>query len=103
MDLNEFSITDERKNAVNFSSPYYDVKQAVVTLGTSKVAGATSLADLKGAKLGAQVGTTSYDAILSAIAPSTQPAVFNTNDDLTDFNLTQDAGAVDLGWIIVPF
>ena len=28
--LNEFSITDERKKAVDFSSPYYDVTQAVV-------------------------------------------------------------------------
>ena len=30
--LNEFSITDERKQAVDFSSPYFDVTQAVVTV-----------------------------------------------------------------------
>ena len=38
-DINEFSITDERKQAVDFSSPYYDVTQAVVTIKGSKVAG----------------------------------------------------------------
>ena len=28
-DINEFSITEKRKQAVDFSSPYYDVSQAV--------------------------------------------------------------------------
>ena len=47
----------------------------------SKIAGAKSIADLKNAKLGAQVGTTSYQAITDLIKPSTQPQVFNNNDD----------------------
>lgn len=80
-DINQFSITEERKQAVDFSSPYYDVTQAVITTKGSKAAGATSLADLKPLKIGAQVGTTSYDAIVSAIDPDSDPAVFNTNDD----------------------
>jgi polar amino acid transport system substrate-binding protein len=80
-DINQFSITEERKQAVDFSSPYYDVTQAVITTGGSKAAKAKSLADLKGLKIGAQVGTTSYDAILSAIDPDRKPAVFNSNDD----------------------
>jgi polar amino acid transport system substrate-binding protein len=98
VDLNEFSITDERKQAVDFSAPYYDVKQAVITVGTSKAAGVTTLAGLKDLKLGAQVGTTSYDAIVKQIAPTTQPAVFNTNDDakLALTNGQVDAVVVDL-------
>ena len=36
--LNEFSITDERKQAVDFSSPYFDVTQAVVTVKSSPAA-----------------------------------------------------------------
>lgn len=80
-DINQFSITEERKQAVDFSSPYYDVTQAVITTKESKAAGATSLADLKPLKIGAQVGTTSYEAIVSAIDPDSEPAVFNTNDD----------------------
>ena len=80
-DINQFSISEQRKQAVDFSSPYYDVAQVVITTGGSKAAKATSLADLKDLKIGAQVGTTSYDAIVSAIDPSKKPAVYNTNDD----------------------
>jgi polar amino acid transport system substrate-binding protein len=98
INLTEFSITEERKAAVDFSSPYYDVKQAVVTIGTSPAANAASLAELKNAKLGAQVGTTSYQAIVDQIAPSAPPAVFNTNDDakLALTNGQVDAIVVDL-------
>src|SRR6185369_16512642 len=81
VDINEFSITEDRKKAVDFSSPYYDVTQAVITVKSSKIAGAKSLADLKGAKLGAQVGTTSYRAITEVIKPSGPPQVYNNNDD----------------------
>jgi polar amino acid transport system substrate-binding protein len=77
-DLNEFSITDERKQAVDFSTPYYDVTQTVVTLKTSPAAKVTSVDGLKGLKLGAQVGSTSYTAA-RALDPGV--AVFNNNDD----------------------
>jgi polar amino acid transport system substrate-binding protein len=79
-DINQVSITDERKRAVDFSSGYYVVSQAVVALKDSRIAGATKLTDLKGAKLGAAVGTTSYRAIVDQIKPGKQPAVFDTND-----------------------
>jgi polar amino acid transport system substrate-binding protein len=78
--LNEFSITDERKNAVDFSSPYFDVTQAVVSLKSSPAAGVTTVAALRGLKLGAQVGTTSYTAA-EAIKPTVPVAVYNNNDD----------------------
>lgn len=98
LNLTEFSITEERKAAVDFSAPYYDVKQAVVALNTGPAANAASLAELRNAKLGAQVGTTSYDAILAQIAPSAAPAVFNTNEDakLALKNGQVDAVVVDL-------
>lgn len=76
--LNEFSITDERKQAVDFSSPYFNVTQAVVTLKSSPAAQVKDLAGLDGLKLGAQVGTTSYTA---AKAIDAGVAVFNNNDD----------------------
>ncbi len=79
-DINEFSITDARAKVVDFSTGYYDVTQAVVTVKGSKIAGATTLASLQGAHLGAQRGTTSYDAIGSIIKPTQTPMVYNTND-----------------------
>jgi polar amino acid transport system substrate-binding protein len=80
-DINQFSITDERKQAVDFSSPYYTVSQAVITTAGSKADGVTSIADLKGLKIGAQVATTSLDALQQVIDPDSDPVVFNTNDD----------------------
>ena len=74
------SISDERKQAVDFSSGYYDVRQTVITYQGSPIDGKTTVADLKGAKLGAQVGTTSYTAADEQIAPSQDVAVFDTND-----------------------
>ncbi len=79
-DINEFSITDARKKAVDFSSGYYDVRQAVVTVKGSPAASATSLAALKSVKLGAQVGTTSYAAITDVIKPTKTPAVYDDSD-----------------------
>jgi polar amino acid transport system substrate-binding protein len=76
--LNEFSITDERKQAVDFSVPYFNVTQAVVAVKSSPAAQVKTLDGLKGLKLGAQVGTTSYTAA-KAIDPNV--AVFNNNDD----------------------
>ena len=98
LNLTEFSITDERKQAVDFSAPYYDVKQAVVALNGNPAAGATTVAELQSARLGAQVGTTSYDAINNVIKPATPAAVFNTNEDakLALSNGQVDAIVVDL-------
>ncbi|MFB9908737.1 ABC transporter substrate-binding protein [Allokutzneria oryzae] len=79
--LNEFSITEERRRAVDFSTPYYDVTQAVVALKDSPAAKATTVAALKDLKLGAQVGTTSYDAAAKQVQPTQQVAVYNTNDE----------------------
>ena len=52
LDLNQFSITDERRQAVDFSAPYYDVKQAVVALSDNLFANATNLAGLAEAPAG---------------------------------------------------
>ncbi len=81
-DINEFSITAKRKHALDFSSPYYDVSQAVVTTKGSKAAGATTLAELKDLTIGAQVGTTSLDAIKTVIDPNKSPRVYNSNHDV---------------------
>jgi polar amino acid transport system substrate-binding protein len=80
-DINEISITPTRAKAVDFSTGYYDVNQGVLTLSNSKYASATSLAALKGAKIGVQVSTTSYQAVINEIKPSGSVAVYNTTDD----------------------
>ncbi|MFF7729030.1 ABC transporter substrate-binding protein [Streptomyces sp. NPDC008001] len=80
VDLNQISVSDERRRAVDFSSGYYDVRQAVIALKDSPAAKARSAADLKHVKLGAQVGTTSLDVVNDVIRPGERPAVFQKND-----------------------
>ncbi len=92
INLQQFSITDERKQAVDFSSPYYETTQVVVTTEGSKAAGATSIADLKPLLIGAQTGTTSLTTIEEIIAPDAGAQVFNTNEDA---KLALETGQID--------
>jgi polar amino acid transport system substrate-binding protein len=97
--LQQFSITEERAEAVDFSSPYYETTQVVITTEASAAAGATSIADLQGYLIGAQVGTTSFDAIEQQIQPTAGAQVFNTNDDA---KLALEAGQVDAIVVDLP-
>jgi polar amino acid transport system substrate-binding protein len=76
-DINQISITPARAKVVDFSDGYYAASQAVIALKGSPAASATSLADLKGLRLGAQTGTTSLTAIREVIQPDTDPLVFD--------------------------
>jgi polar amino acid transport system substrate-binding protein len=96
--LQQFSITPERAEAVDFSSAYYETTQVVITVDDSPAADATSIAELQGLLIGAQTGTTSLQAIEDEIAPTAGAQVFNTNDDakLALENGQVDAIVVDL-------
>jgi len=80
-DINQISITPERAEVVTFSDGYYTVNQAVIALADSPIANATSLTELKDAKLGAQVGTTSLKYIEDFIQPADKPFVYNDTND----------------------
>jgi polar amino acid transport system substrate-binding protein len=97
-DVNQISITPAREKAVDFSSPYYTANQAVVALKGSEAAGATSLADLKSARIGVQIGTTSLAAVEDTIEPDDKPQVFNSSNDVVTAlkNKQIDAVVVDL-------
>jgi polar amino acid transport system substrate-binding protein len=97
-DINQISITPARAKVVDFSEGYYSAAQAVVALKGSKAADATSLADLKPLKLGAQTGTTSLTAIRDGIQPDQPPLVFDdTNQAKQALNNGQlDAFLADL-------
>jgi polar amino acid transport system substrate-binding protein len=97
-DINQISITPAREKAVAFSDPYYVAPQAVVVGKGSDLASASSLADLKDASIGVQIGTTSLDAVNDVIQPSNDPKVFNdSNDVVTALKQNQvDAIVTDL-------
>ena len=62
-DINQISFTPARAKVVDFSDSYYDVNQAVVVLKGTPIATVEIVAGLKPYKLGAQLGTTSYEFI----------------------------------------
>jgi polar amino acid transport system substrate-binding protein len=51
------TITEERAKVMDFTTPYYEVRQALITPKSTQV---SSLSDMKGKRLGAQIGTTGY-------------------------------------------
>lgn len=92
LDINEISYSSQRASVVGFSDGYYDVSQALVTTKGSSVDSATTFADLKGAALGAQIGTTSYDYIKSNIQPDQDTKVYDTSVDVIS---ALNAGQID--------
>ena len=81
-DVNQISITPKREKVVDFSAPYFTAPQALVVPKGSKLVNAKSLADVRAAKIGVQVGTTSFDAVKEVIKPDTDPKVFNNSTDV---------------------
>ena len=96
-DINQISISPARAKAVGFSTPYYTAPQAVLALKGTPAASATSLAELKDAKIGVQIGTTSLTDVTKVIQPSQQPQVFNDSNDTVRAlkNKSVDAIVVD--------
>ena len=90
--IQQFSITADRDEVVDFSDGYYQVEQALVGAADSAVASASTVADLAETQLGAAIGTTSLDYIEEVIAPSTPPLVF---DDNAAAKSAFEAGQVD--------
>ena len=80
LDLNQVSYKPERAQTADLSDGYYFGNQSLVVMKDSPLASVTSIAALKDYIYGAQVGTTSYDAITQLIAPTKDPQVFDTND-----------------------
>ena len=75
INVQQYSITEERDEVVDFSVPYYVTQQALVAYGDSEVVNATSL-----------------DYIEEVIQPDTPPAVYDTNADAKS---ALDAGQID--------
>ncbi len=90
--IQQFSITDARDQAVDFSDPYYVAEQAIIATDITTFEGVTSLADLKGLRLGAGIATTSLDYIENEIEPDSQASVF---DDNVAAKAAFDAGQID--------
>lgn len=76
----QVSYAPERDRAVDFSNAYYYVNQALVGRRGTRIASARSIRALRGYRLGAQLGTTSYQYIVNHVRPSSRPLAYDTND-----------------------
>jgi polar amino acid transport system substrate-binding protein len=90
--IQQYSITAERDEVVDFSDGYYQVEQAIIGAADNPAASATSLADLQSLRLGAAIGTTSLDYIDAVIQPDSDAQVY---DDTAAAKAAFDAGQVD--------
>lgn len=90
--IQQYTITDERKENVDFSSPYYAASQAVVSIEGSAAEGVTTIDGLKDLVLGAMVGSTSAQTIDEVVAPTTPAQLYNSNEDA---KAALEAGQID--------
>ena len=85
LDINEFTITAERAQSVDFSEPYYVNDQAIVVMASNRrMEGLkATLNDAQKLRLGAQTDTTSFTTA-NALNPGsdTDVAVFDKHEDV---------------------
>ena len=96
--IDQFGITDEHRQTVDMSAPYYTVAQAVLTTTGSAADGAEDLGDLRALRLGAPVGP-ALDTLRGAIHPAGEPVVF---DDPSAATRALEAGEVDAIVVDLP-
>lgn len=79
--IQQYTITEEREQAVDFSSPYFEASQAVVAIQGGAADGVTDIAGLQDLLLGAMAGSTSATTVEEAIQPTTDPQLYSSNED----------------------
>ena len=96
--INQVTFNADRAANADLSDGYYFGNQTVVTMANNKFASATTLTELKAAKLGAQVGTTSLATIEDVIQTTADAKVYNSTDDAIEAmqNRQIDGIVVDL-------
>ncbi len=90
--LQQYTISADRAEVVDFSEGYYSAAQAILGYDDSAAAGATSIEDLKDLRIGVQAGTTSLTYLEDVIAPNEEPLVYDTN---VDAKAALDANQID--------
>ena len=98
--IQQYGITAERDEVVDFSMPYYDGQKALLVPDDSPAATATSFADIQDLSTGATIGTTDADYITETIGiPEADVAIF---DDQAATFAALDAGQIDATVIGLP-
>jgi polar amino acid transport system substrate-binding protein len=78
--LNQTSYRPERAEQVDMSEGYYYLNQSLVANAGTPITDVTTMEQLRDFRLGAQIGTTSFQYIEEVIQPNTEPSVYNDNE-----------------------
>lgn len=98
--MQQYSITPEREEMIDFSLPYYTSAMAVLTTQSVIDAGAVATLDsLKGLKWGAVATTTAIPMLSNIIQPDSDPLLYNDNADV---NAAIMAGQIDAALYDLP-
>ncbi len=98
--MQQYSITPEREEMVDFSLPYYSSAMAILSTGTvSEAIGSPEPDALKGLIWGAMAGTTGATMIDDAIAPEQDVLLYSDNTDVT---AAIQAGQIDAALFDLP-
>jgi polar amino acid transport system substrate-binding protein len=87
--LSQVTITDERKQVVDFTEPYFESDQGVLVMAGTKV---DTVEDAKALQWGVQSGTTGADYLANTLQPDNEPQVFQ---DLSAGFAALEAGQLD--------
>ena len=81
LNIQQVSITEDRKKAVDFSPAYFRPMQSVIVKADGKYAKATTCADFADATFAVMVGTTAYDYVKDIIKGGSADGIDVFNDD----------------------
>ncbi|MEM9853710.1 MAG: ABC transporter substrate-binding protein [Pseudomonadota bacterium] len=98
VNIQQYSITAERDEMVDFSMPYYSAAMAVLAVGEAAATPPT-IADLKTLKWGAVGTTTALPKLIETIQPESDPLLYGDNADVT---AAMQAGQIDAALFDLP-
>ena len=85
VNLQQFSITDERKKVVDFSKPYYSAAMAVLVQKPTIEKGLKpQMSAMKDLKWGAVASTTALPVIMDMVKPSSDPLLYDDNASVVE-------------------
>ncbi|MCH2165908.1 MAG: ABC transporter substrate-binding protein [Marinovum sp.] len=97
VNMQQYSITEDREKVVDFSAPYYSAPMAVMV--APGVTTEATMASLKELKWGAVGTTTAVPKLMNDIQPSSDPLLYG---DTADVTAAMQAGQIDAALFDLP-
>lgn len=97
LNMQQFSITEQRDKVVDFSEPYYTAPMAVLVRGGDGLS--ADMATLKALKWGVVASTTALPMVIKTISPDSNPLIYDDNANVVE---AMKAGQIDAALFDLP-